>query len=161
MTETAAYEQILRLLFWESTVKCNLACSHCRRIDSDDAAHRDLTTEQANNLIEQIAELGQKQSLMPILVFSGGEPLCREDLFQLIGKAKSLRVTPALATNGTLIDSTIAERIRESGVMRVSVSLDGATSEVHNNLRQLKGSFERAIKGIGHLCNNNIPFQIN
>jgi len=154
-------KQILRLLFWESTIRCNLTCAHCRRIESNEQAHRDLTTAQAEVLIEQLAEVGQDQPIMPILVFSGGEPLCRKDLFTLVKKARSLGITPALATNGTLINTTVAEQIRKSGIARVSVSLDGATAEVHNKLRQLEGSFERAIEGIGYLRDNNVPFQIN
>jgi radical SAM protein with 4Fe4S-binding SPASM domain len=154
-------KQILRLLFWESTIRCNLTCAHCRRLESDEQAHRDLTTEQAKALIEQLAELGQGQPMMPVLVFSGGEPLCREDLFELVNQAHSLGIISALATNGTLIDATIAEQIRDSGIARVSVSLDGATAKVHNKLRKLEGSFERAIEGIGHLREKKVPFQIN
>jgi radical SAM protein with 4Fe4S-binding SPASM domain len=153
--------QMLRLLFWESTIKCNLTCAHCRRIDSDDTAYRDLSTEQAGSLIEQLAALGKEQPMMPVLVFSGGEPLCRDDLFELIGKAGSYGIIPALATNGTLVDSTIAGQIRDSGILRVSVSLDGATAEVHNKLRRLDGSFERALEGIVHLHDKGVPFQIN
>jgi len=152
---------MLRLLFWESTIKCNLACAHCRRIESNNTAYKDMSTAQAKNLLEQLASLGKKQSMMPVLVFSGGEPLCRDDLFELISRARSLGIIPALATNGTLIDSTVAERMHDSGVMRVSVSLDGATAEVHNKLRQLSGSFEKAIEGIGHLREQKVPFQIN
>ena len=154
-------KQLLRLLFWESTIRCNLTCAHCRRIESDEQAHRDLTTAQAKDLIEQLAELGQGQPMMPVLVFSGGEPLCREDLFELVEHSRSLGITPALATNGTLIDTVVAGQIRDSQVARVSVSLDGATAEVHNKLRQLEGSFERAIEGIGYLRDKNVPFQIN
>ena len=154
-------KQILRLLFWESTIRCNLTCAHCRRIESDEQAHTDMSTAQAKALIEQLAELGKGQPMMPVLVFSGGEPLCREDLFELVSFARSAGITPALATNGTLIDATIAGRIRESGVARVSVSLDGATAEVHNKLRQLEGSFESALEGIRHLRDQKVPFQIN
>lgn len=161
MKDFSNHRQMLRLLFWESTIKCNLTCAHCRRIESDDTAYRDLSTEQAGNLIEQLAALGKEQPMMPVLVFSGGEPLCREDLFNLIGKAGSFGIIPALATNGTLVDSTVAGQIRDSGIMRVSVSLDGATAEVHNKLRQLDGSFERALEGISHLRDKNVPFQIN
>ena len=161
MKASSQSKQILRLLFWESTIRCNLNCAHCRRIESDEQAHRDLTTAQAKGLIEQLAELGQGQPMMPVLVFSGGEPLCREDLFELVGQARSFGITAALATNGTLIDATIAEQIRESGIARVSVSLDGATAKVHNKLRRLEGSFEKAIKGIGCLREQNVPFQIN
>ncbi len=152
---------MLRLLFWESTIRCNLTCAHCRRVESDDTAHRDLSTEQAKDLIGQLAELGRSQPMMPVLVFSGGEPLCRDDLFELIGFAKSLGITPALATNGTLIDATVAGQIRDSGIARVSVSLDGATTEVHDQLRQLTGSFEKAVEGTGHLREAKVPFQIN
>lgn len=161
MKDVMRSKQILRLLFWESTIRCNLTCAHCRRIESDEQAHTDMTTEQAKALIEQLAELGKGQHTMPVLVFSGGEPLCREDLFELVGQARSAGITAALATNGTLIDETIAERIKESGIARVSVSLDGATAEVHNKLRQLEGSFESALKGIEHLHDRKVPFQIN
>jgi radical SAM protein with 4Fe4S-binding SPASM domain len=161
VTKPPPSKQILRLLFWESTIRCNLTCAHCRRIESDKQAHRDLTTAQATVLIEQLAELGQGQPMMPVLVFSGGEPLCREDLFGLVKRAHSLGIIPALATNGTLIDTNVAEQIRDSGIARVSVSLDGATAEVHNKLRKLDGSFERAIEGIGCLREKKVPFQIN
>jgi len=154
-------KQILRLLFWESTIKCNLTCAHCRRIESDEQAYRDMSTAQAKALIAQLAELGKGQPMMPVLVFSGGEPLCRDDLFELIGAARSLEITPALATNGTLVDEAIAEQIKESGVARVSISLDGATAEIHNRLRQLEGSFESAVEGIGYLRDKSVPFQIN
>jgi radical SAM protein with 4Fe4S-binding SPASM domain len=120
-----------------------------------------MSTAQAKALIEQLAELGRGQPMMPVMVFSGGEPLCREDLFELVAAARSLGVTAALATNGTLIDETVAGRIKQSGIARVSVSLDGATAEVHNKLRQLEGSFERALEGIGHLREKDVPFQIN
>ena len=161
MRDSSGAKQILRLLFWESTIRCNLACAHCRRVESDETADRDMSTEQAGGLIEQLADLGRGQPMMPVLVFSGGEPLCREDLFELIEQAKSLGITPALATNGTLIDAAVAQQIHDSGVARVSVSLDGATAEVHDRLRRLKGSFAKAVEGIGHLSHRKVPFQIN
>ena len=151
----------LRLLFWETTIKCNLACAHCRRLEGDETADMDLSTAQAKELIEQLADLGKRQPFMPILVFSGGEPLCREDLFEMVGRAKSVGIVPALATNGTLIDATVAQLIKDSGIARVAVSLDGATADVHDKLRQLEGSFERAVEGIGHLRDKNVPFQVN
>jgi radical SAM protein with 4Fe4S-binding SPASM domain len=154
-------KRILRLLFWESTIRCNLTCAHCRRLESDEAAHKDLSTDQAKELIGQLADLGKRQPMMPVLVFSGGEPLCRKDLFELVGQARSLGIVPALATNGTLIDAAIAERIKDNGIARVAVSLDGSTAEVHDKLRQLEGSFERAVEGIGHLHDKKVPFQVN
>ena len=154
-------KQVLRLLFWETTIKCNLTCAHCRRIESDEAVVSDMTTEQEIGLIDDLAELGKSQPVMPILVFSGGEPLCRPDIFELVGHARDAGVTSALATNGTMIDSAIAGRIADCGVARVSISLDGATAAVHDALRQLEGSFERAVAGIGALRAKGVPFQIN
>ena len=154
-------QPLLRLLFWETTVKCNLACAHCRRLESSEAACRDLSTQQAKEFMGQLAELGESQPFMPVLVFSGGEPLCREDLFGLVAYAKSLGLIPALATNATLIDAAVAERTAQGGVVRVAVSLDGATADVHDELRQVEGAFERALEGIGYLRDKGVPFQIN
>lgn len=161
MTGVDKNKQLLQLLFWESTIKCNLTCAHCRRLESDETAANDLSTEQAKGMINQLAELAEIQSFKPVLVFSGGEPLCRNDIFDLICYAKSFGIKPALATNGTLIDSEIAEKIKKSGTVRVSVSLDGASADVHDRLRRLQGAFEKTIEGINQLGENEIPFQIN
>jgi len=152
---------MLRLLFWESTIQCNLTCAHCRRLESNEAQDSDMTTAQARALIDQLARLGQQQPMMPILVFSGGEPLCRPDLFELVEYACGLQIVPALATNGTLIDAACARTIAESGIARVSISLDGATAQTHDKMRQLEGSFAQALEGIGHLREHEVPFQIN
>jgi len=153
--------QILRLLFWETTIRCNLSCAHCRRLETNEAAVNDLTTADGKQLIEQLADVGRRQSFMPVLVFSGGEPLCRSDLFELIKYAKGFSIVPALATNGALIDESMGEKIKNSGIVRVAVSLDGATAQTHNKLRQHEGSFEKAIEGINNLRKKQVPFQIN
>lgn len=151
----------LKLLFWESTIKCNLTCAHCRRVEDDETVDRDLSTPQAKTLIDQLAGLGRDQQFMPILVFSGGEPLCRSDLFELVDYAVAQDVKCALATNGTLVDETIAQKIKAAGIERVSISLDGATGQIHNKLRMLEGSFEAALNGIQCLKDCGVPFQIN
>lgn len=161
MAEGGKAKQMLRLLFWESTIKCNLTCAHCRRIDDDETAYQDLTTEQAKGVIDQLAEVGKGQPFMPILVFSGGEPLCREDIFELVEYAGSQKIRAALATNGTLVDDAVAQKIKDSGIARVSVSLDGADAATHDKLRQLDGSFDQALAGIKLLNEKEIPFQIN
>lgn len=79
----------------------------------------------------------------------------------MISYAKGLGIIPALATNGTMIDSDIAEQIKKSGIVRAAVSLDGATAQVHNKMRQMDGCFEKAIEGIKFLRENGVPFQIN
>ena len=153
--------RVIRLLFWESTVRCNLSCAHCRRIEVDEKAAPDLSTKRAKEMIDQLADLGRMQNYMPILVFSGGEPLCRKDIFELIEYAGQKDLPAALATNGTLLDMPIAKKLKDAGVQRVSVSLDGATAKVHNKLRRQDGSFEAAIAGVKCLREAGVEFQIN
>ena len=128
MKKTGRSKQVLRLLFWESTIRCNLACAHCRRPESDEAVATDLSTSQGKDLIEQLAQLGRAQPMI-------GEPLCRDDIFELVGYAKSLGISPTLATNGTMINAVTVQKIADSGIVRLAVSLDGATADVHNKLR--------------------------
>lgn len=147
----------IRLVFWETTAACNLACVHCRRLDvATELSKEDMTTEQGLRLIDQIAETGR-----PILIFSGGEPLMRPDLFELAERARSHGLIMALATNGTLIDETLAENIRDAGFHRVSISLDGADAATHDAFRGLPGSFDQALSGLGHLRDVDVPTQIN
>ncbi|MFH1616217.1 MAG: radical SAM protein [Planctomycetota bacterium] len=161
MNRSEKPKRILRLLFWESTTRCNLMCTYCRRLDSGTDAFKDLSTTQARNLIEQLAELGKFQQFMPVLVFSGGEPFCRNDLFDLIGSAALLGISSAVATNGTMVDTDIAKKLRNSGVTRVSVSLDAAKPEIHDKLRGIDGSFSDAVRGIGCLRCCGVEFQVN
>lgn len=145
-----------RLVFWETTGDCNLRCVHCRR-EWDAAPPNELSTEEARGLIDQIAD----NRWGSILVFSGGEPLMRRDLFELLAHAKARGVTPALATNATRVDDTIAARLASLGVARVSVSLDGPDAATHDAFRGLPGSFEDAISGIRALRRAGIDVQIN
>lgn len=147
----------LRLLFWESTVRCNLACSHCRRIETaDEAAREDLTTAEFRRVLDSTASLGK-----PIIVFSGGEPLMRDDWDILAQHAKALGLPTALATNGTLVDAPLAKRIAAAGFRRVSISLDGADAATHDAFRRVDGAFERALAGIKALRAESMPMQVN
>ena len=147
----------LRLLFWETTAGCNLECVHCRRLDvSRELMQNDLTTQQGRTLIDQVASVGR-----PVLVFSGGEPLMRPDIFDLATYAKSKGLLIALATNGTLIDAALAGRIAATGFDRVSVSLDGADAATHDRFRGLAGSFDLTIRALAHLRQAGVPTQIN
>ncbi len=150
-------ENQLRVLFWETTAGCNLECIHCRRIDvSKQLMESDLSTEESLKLIDQIRETGEC-----ILVFSGGEPLMRPDIFQLAAHANDVGLTVALASNGTMITPEIAQKLKDSGVQRVAVSLDGATPETHDMFRKLPGSFDRAVKGIKYVQDVGVSTQIN
>ncbi|HLA82295.1 MAG TPA: radical SAM protein [Thermoleophilia bacterium] len=146
-----------RLVFWETTAACNLLCSHCRRTDvADEPSPDELSVREAESLIDELASWGRT-----ILVLSGGEPLLRPDIFHLMSYADEKGLVVALATNGTLIDRDLAGRIQESGVDRVSISLDGADEPTHDAFRRLPGSFRSAMAGIQALRTEGIPVQIN
>lgn len=145
-----------RLIFWESTAGCNLACIHCRRITvADQLLPQDLSTAEALSMIDQIATFAK-----PIFVLSGGEPLFRPDIFDIARHASDAGLIVALATNGTLIDAGVARRIRESGVRRVSISFDGADAATHDIFRG-PGAFDKALAGMEHLRRVGVPYQIN
>ena len=147
-----------RLVFWEATAGCNLACRHCRRLEVSQAlSKRDLTTEQAKrHLINALVEAGR-----PVLVFSGGEPLLRPDLFDLAASAVSQSLPIALATNGTLIDEAMADRIAQARFERVAVSLDGAQAATHDAFRGQDGAFDAAVQGLQRLRQRGMSLQVN
>lgn len=146
-----------RLVFWETTAACNLACVHCRRLDvARELSKSDMTTDQAGRMIDQLAAFAR-----PILVFSGGEPLIRPDLFDLADRARRHGMMTALATNGTMIDPPMAGRIASADFDRVSISLDGADAATHDAFRQLPGSFDQALSGLRQLRELNVPTQVN
>ena len=147
----------LRLLFWETTAACNLACVHCRRLDvSQKLCSNDLTTAQAKAMIASLPETGK-----PILVFSGGEPLMRPDLFDLAEYARAVGLPAALATNGTIMDEKVAKRIVEVGIRRVSMSFDGPDAATHDGFRKIDGAFDSSIAGFKLLRSCGMSMQIN
>ena len=150
-------QPVLRLLFWETTTGCNLECAHCRRLDvSQRLAKSDLTTDEGLAFID-----APTATQKPILVFSGGEPLMRPDIFELAAYAIGRGLIVALATNGTLVTDQIAAKIKSVGIDRVSISIDGENAETHDGFRRLPGSFDRALEGIAYLRAHDVPVQIN
>lgn len=146
----------LRLLAFETTRSCNLNCVHCRA--SSQAGHYsdELTTKEAKELLQDLVKVGR-----PIVILTGGEPLLRQDIFEIARYGSELGLRMVLATNGTLIDKTIAHRIKESGIKRVSISLDGNDSHSHDSFRKVYGAYDQAIRGIEVLKKAGIEFQIN
>ncbi len=145
----------LRWIAWEVTPRCNLSCVHCR---SSSTMHlpEPMDTEQAMKVLDKIAEFCK-----PVLVLSGGEPLLRKDLYQLAKRGNELGFRMCIATNGTLINDEHCEKMKESNIQMVSLSLDGSTAEVHDNFRNHKGAFEGILRGIEYLKKHGIPFLIN
>lgn len=139
---TLAFSDIRRpVVFWNITNRCNLLCSHCYiRAGPGRQREGELTTEEGLRLIDDLAAMR-----VPLLLFSGGEPLIREDFWDLAGHAKECGLATALSTNGTLITPAVARRLRDTGVEYAGVSLDGATAETHDRMRNVPGSFDRAL----------------
>jgi len=145
-----------RLIFWEVTKGCNLRCVHCRATATELSSPKDLPTAKALDIIDQIAAHSN-----PILVLSGGEPLYRSDIFQLAKYANDKGLRVALATNGTLVTKEVARMIADSGVKRVSISLDGADAVTHDSFRGIPGAFEAALHGFRNLKEVGMSVQIN
>jgi len=153
---TRAGEHVPRLIFWELTSACNLKCIHCRARPTEQASPEELTTAEGKCLIDRIVSFAD-----PVLVLSGGEPLVRPDVFEISAYAASKGLRTALATNGTLITPEAARRIKDSGIRRVSVSIDGAAAASHDEFRQIPGAFDEAWQGTENLKAVGVPFQIN
>jgi heme b synthase len=146
----------LRLVFWETTTGCNLACIHCRRLEvSRELSRADMNTEQSKAFIRSLPETGK-----PILVFSGGEPLMRPDIWELAEEANRVEIPTALATNGTIMNDEIAARVRDVGFRRVSISFDGPDGPTHDQFRG-DGAFESSIAGFKALRRVGMSMQIN
>ena len=146
----------IRLIAWEVTRSCNLACKHCRAEAHEHPYPDELSTKQALKLIDSFPELGN-----PIIIFTGGEPLLRKDIFKLISHANSLGLRCVMAPNGTLITQKTAEKMKANGIQRCSISIDGPDSKSHDDFRGVPGAFLQTLKGIDYLKEANIPFQIN
>lgn len=144
------------VISWNITQKCNLNCSHCYINAEDKEFINELTTEEAKNLIDQISEVSK-----PLLILSGGEPLLREDVYELIsyGTAKGFKI--GLGSNGSLIDDVVARKLREAGIETVSISLDSHIPEQHDKFRGVLGSWKKAVEAIKALRENNVLVQVN
>ena len=144
-----------RLVAWELTNACNLACIHCRASAIKDPAPDELSTAQAKHFVDELIEY------KPIIILTGGEPLLRADVYDIAHYASGHGLRVVLATNGTLLTPNIARKLKEAGIQRVSISIDGAKEETHDTFRGEPGAFEGAMRGIDILKKEGISFQIN
>jgi len=130
------------VVVWNCTRRCNLRCAHCYAHSADMEYEGELTTEEAMRMIDDLASFGA-----PVLLFSGGEPLKRGDVFDLIKYATEKKLRAVLSTNGTLITSEVAARLKEASAAYVGVSLDGLR-ETNDRFRRVEGAFDDALRGI-------------
>lgn len=143
------------IVSWNTTNKCNLTCSHCYR-DAGEKYQEELNTEEAKTLISQIAKAGFK-----IMIFSGGEPLMREDIFELISHAKEVGLRPVLGSNGTLINIDIAKKLKQAGAAAVGISLDSLDNIKHDQFRGYSGAYEDTINAMKNCKEVGLRFQIH
>ncbi len=143
------------LVSWNTTNQCNMFCDHCYR-DAGAKLSDELSTEEAKKLIDDIKKAG-----FQIMIFSGGEPLMRPDIYELGAYARSAGLRPVLGTNGTLITSEAAAKLKESGFMAAGVSLDSLVPEKNDSFRKLENTFERTVQGMKNLKEAGVRFQIH
>jgi heme b synthase len=146
----------LRLIFWEATRACNLECPHCRAQAEKKRSPEELTTQEAKRFLKTAASFSK-----PIIVFSGGEALLREDIYELIRYANQLGLKSALATNASLISLDTAMRLKENKTALVAVSIYGSNAKSHDKFCGAPGAFEKTLAGINNLKKAGIPLQIN
>ncbi|UCE56850.1 MAG: 12,18-didecarboxysiroheme deacetylase [Desulfobacterales bacterium] len=130
------------VVVWNITRQCNLKCVHCYAHAKATTENNELTTQQAKKLIDDLAQFG-----VPVLLFSGGEPLVRQDLPELAAYAVQKRMRAVISTNGTLISAETARILKDIGLSYVGISLDGM-QEINDRFRGVKGAFESALEGI-------------
>ena len=146
----------LRMVAWEVTRSCNLACIHCRASAKRGPYAGELTTDEALRLLDAIADVSK-----PVIILTGGEPLLRSDIFEIAayGHKKGLRMV--MATNGTLVTQQLAGDMLRAGIKRVSISIDGLNAEMHDAFRNVAGAFAGALAGIETMKKARMEFQIN
>ncbi|MDR3556072.1 MAG: heme b synthase [Syntrophobacteraceae bacterium] len=146
----------LRLVAWELTRSCNLACVHCRAAAQDCPYEGELSLSECKRVMDEIAEVAK-----PILILTGGEPLLRPDVFELAQYGHGLGFRMTMATNGTLLTPQIVQNMLASGIQRISISLDGADARSHDAFRKVPGAFQGALRGIALAREAKLDFQIN
>ncbi|MCD6430434.1 MAG: heme b synthase [Deltaproteobacteria bacterium] len=146
----------LRMIAWETTRSCNLSCIHCRASAEKGPYPGELDTKQALSFLDTVASFSK-----PVIILTGGEPMLRDDIYELAAYGTKLGLRMVMATNGTLVDQGSIKCMIASGIQRISVSLDGANAETHDNFRQVKGAFANSLRALDYARDNGLEFQIN
>ena len=143
------------IVSWMTTNRCNLRCEHCYQ-DAGEARSEELSTEEARALIDGIARAGFK-----VMIFSGGEPLMRPDIFDLVAYAAGKGLRPVFGTNGTLLTPDTVSRLKRSGATAMGISLDSLDPEKHNRFRGLPDAFALTRQGMENCRQAGLPFQVH
>ena len=145
----------MNIVSWNVTNACNMYCAHCYR-DAGCKAEDELSTEQAKKLLTEIKKAG-----FQIMIFSGGEPLMRPDILELVRFADSLGLFPVFGTNGTLITPEMARDLKAAGARAMGISLDSLDPAKHDKFRSFPGGWQGAVDGMKNCRAAGLPFQIH
>ena len=143
------------IVSWMTTNQCNLKCVHCYQ-DAEEATERELSTDEAKKMIDEIARAGFK-----IMIFSGGEPLLRPDIYELVAHAASRGLRPVFGSNGTLITDEVARRLKEAGAAAMGISVDSLDAAKHDKFRGLPNAHALTLAGIEACKRAGLPFQLH
>jgi radical SAM protein len=154
---TVDFSQAPFLVIWETTQACDLACRHCRACGRPKRDARELTTDEAKRLMDTVRRFGR-----PLFIFTGGDPLKRPDIVELVGHGNEIGLRVAMTPSGTpLITPEIIERLADAGLARLAISLDGSTAEVHDGFRRVPGSYDLTVRMIKTARRLGLSTQIN
>jgi radical SAM protein with 4Fe4S-binding SPASM domain len=145
-----------RLVAFEITRRCRYNCKHCRANAGYSNNEQDLTTERCKKIIASVAQFSK-----PICILTGGEPMERSDIYEIIGHGRKQGLQMAMASCGYLFDEKAAVKLKKAGISALSFSLDGATAETHDRFRQTGGAYDLVIKAAKTAKQAGIRFQIN
>jgi radical SAM protein len=145
------------VVIWENTRACDLACVHCRAAAQPRRSQFELTTEQGFRLIDEIASMQPK-----VFVITGGDPLKRDDVFNMITYARVCGLEPSLTPSATpLLTEAAVAKMKRRGLSRMAVSLDASCATLHDNFRRVPGSFDLTLRAIRAAKREDIPVQVN
>ena len=157
--EPLDFSRAPRLVFWETTRACGLSCIHCRASAIPQPLPGELTKDEGLRLIDQVAAFGPHP---PVLVFTGGDPLRRPDLGDLLAHAHAQGIKTAVSPAVTdLLTEDVLGRLRERAVSSISLSLDGATSRTHDGIRRKEGTYERTVEAMKDARRLGLGVQVN
>ena len=149
-------EILPRLIAWEVTKKCPLSCKHCRASASNKSYSNEFTTEECFKLLDNIASFAN-----PIMILTGGEPMAREDIYEIASYGTKIGLKMVMAPCGLLMDKKNTKQMKEAGIQRISLSIDGADEKSHDSFRQVNGAFNSVINAAKIAKEMDLEFQIN
>lgn len=145
-----------RLIAFEVTRRCKFNCRHCRACATEGTQGEELSTDQCRKILESVAGFCK-----PVIILTGGEPMEREDIYEMARYGRELKLRVVMATCGYSINAETIKKLKEAGILALSISLDGASAQTHDKFRQTEGAFDAAVAAANAAREAGMRFQIN